>query len=195
LGNKTARDGATYIRLLPERADGSFPLYIENEWLRACPARFTCLSDEALAKTPVKISVSIYSSSVIEHLRKLDAWALEQVAARSEELLGSTIAAECLSKRYSSLLFFKSPYAPTVEVRLFMDQSAKPTGVVFDGEPQKSATQAIRKLRDARLEWKDWQRIPIRVDAEPSQIWISSKGRIGVELKATRVCVRTYELS
>ena len=188
LGAASARNGALHVEI---RRNSPVPLHVGEEWLRAYPSRFTPFSDAALAAdfAQLKLSVVLYSREVVELLQGLEAWAVRQVAARSEELLGVALTAELLGERLRSTLYRKQPYAPVADVGLLGDKAGRPTVVEFDGEPQRSAKEALRELRDAHPTWQAWLCTPVRVEAEPVRIWIRSDA-MGVDLVATRLCVR-----
>ena len=85
LGAKTARNGVFHIELNQHAQKPSFPLYVEDEWLRAYPSRFTPFSDAMLANdsSVLKLSVLLYSKEVIDLVRSFDLWVLQQVAPRA----------------------------------------------------------------------------------------------------------------
>jgi hypothetical protein len=188
LGAAGARGGTVHVEIC---RGAPVPLYVGEEWLRAYPSRFTPFLDSVLAQdfAQLKMSVVLYSREVIELLQCLDAWAVRQVAARSEELLGVAVTAERLGERFRSTLYKKGQYAPVVDVRLLLERAPTPTRFEFDGEAQRSAKEALRELRDAHPTWQAWLCTPVRVEATPARVWIRSDA-MGVEMVAARVCVR-----
>lgn len=186
LASGKKRGNTTYYDIV---SDGTVHMktYHTEEWQRGSPSHFTPFTVQALAKTYplLKFGISIACGEVAETISSLDKWAVDK--------LRFAMADSDAAVDFKPSLYKSERQPPILDTRLFMDEADKPTAVFFDNVAQKSTREAFTALQAKIATWHEWQRIPIRAEVKPVQIWVSNGAKAGMVFKLVRLCVRGVE--
>jgi hypothetical protein len=112
--------GAVSVGLSRTSCADDFVLHEEHEWLHVpFDPKWTAAD---LARRDVRLVVSVPGESILREMRAFDEWIKEQVAARSQELLGRSTSKDEINAEglYRTPLFSPQGYSPRLEVLLIL---------------------------------------------------------------------------